>query len=93
MIFVQRLLHWGGRLGAACLVTGLLLGGPAHAMAQTPGPAPAPADGREPIRVLIGLPPGSGVDQVSRVFAEALSQRLYRPVLIENRTGGCACLP
>lgn len=94
MIFVQRLLHWGllhwgGRLGTACLATALLLAGPAHAMAQTPMPTPtaAPADGREPIRVLIGLPPGSGVDQASRIFAEALSQRLYRPVLIENRTG------
>lgn len=49
--------------------------------------ATASADGREAIRLLIGLPPGSGVDQVARIFAEALGQRLFRPVLAENRTG------
>lgn len=37
--------------------------------------------------MLIGLPPGGGVDQVSRIFAEAFGQRLFRPVIVENRTG------
>jgi tripartite-type tricarboxylate transporter receptor subunit TctC len=82
VILVQRLLQRGALLGGACLAAVLLLGAP-PAAAQ----APAAGDGREPIRVLIGLPPGSGVDLASRIFAEALSERLYRPVLIENRTG------
>jgi tripartite-type tricarboxylate transporter receptor subunit TctC len=56
------------------------------AMPTTPPPAP-PADEREPIRLLVGFPPGSGVDRLSRIFAEALSQRLSRPVNVENRTG------
>lgn len=81
MISVQRLLYRG-----ACLATGFLVM-LAPARAQPVAPAAALQDGREPIRLLIGLPPGSGVDQVSRIFAEAFSQRLHRPVLVENRTG------
>jgi len=43
--------------------------------------------GPETIRLLIGLPPGGGVDQVSRIFAEALTQELSKPLHVENRTG------
>ncbi|WP_421988917.1 Bug family tripartite tricarboxylate transporter substrate binding protein, partial [Roseococcus sp.] len=64
-----------------------LLLGVSAAQAQ-PNSIPAPGmDGREPIRLLVGFPPGSGVDRISRVFAEALAQRLSRPVTVENRTG------
>lgn len=87
MILVQRLLHWGCRMGGACLAAGMLLAAPTAGLAQAVTQATNGLDGREPIRMLIGLPPGSGVDQVSRIFAEALSDRLYRPVLVENRTG------
>jgi len=60
----------------------------AQAGPSAPGvAAPPAADGREPIRLLVGLPPGSGVDRISRIFAEGLSQRLFRPVIVENRTG------
>ena len=55
-----------------------------------PGPAaaePLSPEGREPIRLLVGLPPGSGVDQVARVFADALAKVLFRPVIVENWTG------
>ncbi|UPY37881.1 tripartite tricarboxylate transporter substrate binding protein [Sediminicoccus sp. KRV36] len=77
MVLLRRLACWGGYLAL-----GLLMAAPAaHAQAT------ASADGREAIRLLIGLPPGSGVDQVARIFAEALGQRLFRPVLAENRTG------
>jgi tripartite-type tricarboxylate transporter receptor subunit TctC len=75
-------------------VLGLVLSATA-ALAQTAPAAPVPTDPatppppdeREPIRLLVGFPPGSGVDRISRVFAEALSQRLFRPVNVENRTG------
>lgn len=64
-----------------------LLLGVSAAQAQ-PNSIPSPGvDGREPIRLLVGFPPGSGVDRISRVFAEALAQRLSRPVTVENRTG------
>jgi len=49
--------------------------------------APGPGVGPAPIRLLIGLPPGGGVDQVSRIFAEAMSLKLSRPFNVENRTG------
>ncbi len=59
----------------------VLVGGPALAQVS-------PVDeGRQPVRLLVGLSPGSGVDQVSRIFAEAFAQRLSRPVNVENRTG------
>jgi tripartite-type tricarboxylate transporter receptor subunit TctC len=71
-------------LSGGALALGCLLAVPA---APTAWAQPAAADGRQPIRLLIGFPPGGGVDQASRIFAEALGQRLFRPVLPENRTG------
>ena len=56
------------------------------AAAQSPA-VPPTATPTPPLRLLIGLPPGSGVDQASRIFADALGDRLLRPVTIENRTG------
>jgi tripartite-type tricarboxylate transporter receptor subunit TctC len=55
--------------------------------AFTPALAQPAAHATPPVRLLIGLPPGSGVDQVSRIFAEALSRHLVRAVAVENRTG------
>lgn len=46
-----------------------------------------PAAAGEPMRFLVGLPPGSGVDQMGRLLAEGLSRELGRPVTVENRTG------
>jgi len=90
VIALERLWVLGRVVGLGLCLTGT------QALAQA-GNATPPAgpgaiailapDGREPIRLLIGLPPGGGVDQVSRIIAEALSRKLARPVLIENRTG------
>ncbi len=81
MISLRKLLSRGAlALGLLWCISGYA----PVALAQT---APAATDGRQPIRLLIGFPPGGGVDQASRIFAEALGQRLFRPVLAENRTG------
>ncbi len=48
---------------------------------------PALAHAGEPIRMLVGLPPGTGVDRMARLLAEGLSAQLARPVVVENRTG------
>ena len=40
-----------------------------------------------PIRVIVGFPPGGGIDLLSRVLATGLGARLGRTVVVENRTG------
>ena len=40
-----------------------------------------------PVRWIIGFPPGGGADQVARVIAPSLSERLGQQVVIENRPG------
>jgi tripartite-type tricarboxylate transporter receptor subunit TctC len=39
------------------------------------------------VRVIVPLPPGSATDLAARQFAEKLSERWHRPVIIENRQG------
>jgi tripartite-type tricarboxylate transporter receptor subunit TctC len=40
-----------------------------------------------PLRFLVGGPPGSGQDLVSRLLAPNLSERLGQPVVVDQRTG------
>jgi tripartite-type tricarboxylate transporter receptor subunit TctC len=53
--------------------------------AAMPAAAQAPREG--PIRLLVGFPPGGGIDLLSRVLAQELQGRLNRPIVVENRTG------
>jgi tripartite-type tricarboxylate transporter receptor subunit TctC len=50
---------------------------------------PASAQGfpARPMRFLVGGPPGSGQDLVSRMLAPKLSERLGQPIVVEQRTG------
>lgn len=45
-----------------------------------------------PVRLIVPLGPGSGVDIGARLFAERLSARWGKPVVVENRPGGDAIL-
>jgi tripartite-type tricarboxylate transporter receptor subunit TctC len=45
------------------------------------------AQTQPPIRLIVGFPPGGGIDLLSRVMGEGLAARLGRTVVVENRTG------
>ena len=82
----RRLLE---RAATAALAGGLLpwfqgLGaGPAHAQA----PADEAAWPNRPVRFIVPLAAGGGLDFVARVVGEHLSRELRQQVFVENRTG------
>jgi tripartite-type tricarboxylate transporter receptor subunit TctC len=41
----------------------------------------------KPIKIIVCVPAGGGVDTVTRIIAEGLHQRLGQPVVVENRAG------
>src|SRR5262245_2472972 len=42
---------------------------------------------QRPVRFIVPLPPGSGMDLSARVVAERLQQKWNQPVVVENRQG------
>jgi tripartite-type tricarboxylate transporter receptor subunit TctC len=40
-----------------------------------------------PLKMVIGFPPGGGIDSLSRVIAEEMSRQLGQPIVIDNRPG------
>jgi len=40
------------------------------------------------VRVILPLPAGSATDTAARLFAQGLTARWGRPVIVENRSGG-----
>jgi tripartite-type tricarboxylate transporter receptor subunit TctC len=70
-----------GRGLAALVALGLALffGAPASAADGWPS---------RPVRLLVTLGPGSGVDIGARLFADKLSKLWGKPVVVENRPGG-----
>lgn len=67
---------------AALGATGLWALGAMPAMAQS-----AAQNLPESARILVGFPPGGGVDLIARRLAEQLTGRLARSVVVDNRPG------
>src|SRR6185436_13148095 len=60
-------------------------------MAMSPALAqqdPAADYPNRPVKIIVSVPAGGGVDTVTRIFAARLQQRLGQPFVIENRGGG-----
>src|SRR6202142_3090763 len=64
---------------AATLALWPLMSGPCAAAEPWPS---------RPVRFIVTLGPGSGVDIGARLFADRLSTRWGQPVVVENRPGG-----
>ena len=58
----------------------LLAAGSAHAQSAADYP-------NKPVKVIVTVPPGGGVDTVTRLITERMRQRLGQPFVIENRGG------
>lgn len=65
----------------------------AVAAALPAGAWAAPGDYPDkPIRVLIGYPPGGGIDTTARTFATSLGKQLGQPVVVESRPGAAGLI-
>lgn len=53
---------------------------------------PVAAFPSQPVRILLGAPPGSSTDVVTRLLADAMSPVLGQPVVVENRPGAGGAL-
>jgi len=53
-----------------------------------PAAAQAQAWPTRPVKLILPLGPGSGTDTIARLFADRLSTRWGRPVVVENKPGG-----
>jgi len=63
------------------LAAGSLLAAPAAAQ------DPAASYPSRPVRIIVTVPAGGGVDTVTRIFADQLQRRLGQPFVIENQGG------
>ena len=74
------------RLACAGLWLGLISHFSAFAQTAPVAPAPAGANG-VPIKLIVPFTPGTGIDLIARTLGPKLSQKLNRPVVVENRVG------
>jgi tripartite-type tricarboxylate transporter receptor subunit TctC len=64
----------------ATILAGALLAAPAAAQSEADYPG-------KPVKVIVNVAPGGGVDTATRIVAERLRARLGQPFVVENRPG------
>jgi len=62
------------------------------ALVTAAAPASAQNWPQRPVRFILPIGPGAGVDITARLLADKLSARWHQPVVVENRPGGDAIL-
>src|ERR1700752_1351632 len=68
---------------AASLIGAMQLAGPA--MAQD-------FPKKQPLRIVVPVPPGGGTDMMARITAEFLQRRLGQTVIVENKPGASSTI-
>jgi len=74
-----------GRLAIVLLVVASIV--PIAASTATAQTSPSSSWPQKMVRLIVPLPPGSGMDLSARLSAERLSERWGQPVVVENRQG------
>jgi tripartite-type tricarboxylate transporter receptor subunit TctC len=65
-----------------------LLGAAALACLAAHGPTRAQDFPNKPVTIVVPLAAGGALDVITRSYAQRLAERLGKPVIVENRTGG-----
>src|SRR5207342_3462438 len=47
---------------------------------------------KQPIRIIVPVPPGGGTDGIARITAEFLTKRMGQTVVVENRPGASSTI-
>ena len=75
------------RSGYAICFAALLAAGSAHTAQGGKADDPAPGYPARPVRLIVPFPPGGSNDIIGRYFAQYLTERYGRQVVIDNRGG------
>jgi tripartite-type tricarboxylate transporter receptor subunit TctC len=70
---------------ALCAAAALALGAPTYAASPSAGSGQAYPE--RPIRIIVGFPAGSGTDMLARFVGTKLTDRIGKPVVVDNRPG------
>lgn len=73
-------------MGISATRRAFMLGAAATSLVACPAIAQSGFPSR-PIRIVIGFPPGGGIDILARLIGPKMSEKLGQPVVVENRPG------